>query len=153
MIAGADERDLLRPSSRFQGFGLTPLQEYANRTLQPRTGLAGWHARRQLGAGARQTAGTIQSVQRIFRDFRLDLGDFLDLVPQRFRIVAEERFPAAPTVLRFQHDDGLTFLGRYQRALVLWMSWLTALFFLALPAIGWVKILYKCLGFCNGSRS
>ena len=97
---------------------------------QPRAGLAGRHARGQLSASARLTAGTRKSMQLIFRDRRLDLRNFRDLMPQWFRIAAEERITTAPTTFRFQGDDGLTFLGRNQRALVLGMSRLATRFLL-----------------------
>jgi hypothetical protein len=90
------------------------------------SGLAVRHSRRKFGAGARPTTRADQSMPLVFRDQRLDLGNFPDLVPQRFRVTASERFTTPPTCLGFERDDGLTLLGGNQRPFVFGMSRLTA---------------------------
>jgi hypothetical protein len=68
-------------------------------------------------------------MQLIFRNQRLNLGDFPDLVPQRFRVAPGKRLPTAPTSLGFERNDGLTLIAWKQQSLMLEMTRLAAPFF------------------------
>jgi len=62
----------------------------------------------------------------VLGDHRLDLGQFVHLMPQRFGI-APRKLRAAPTTIgRLERDDRVALLGRNQRPLVPDVSRLTA---------------------------
>lgn len=86
------------------------------------------HTRREFPTGRDAAARTVQAVALIFRDLRLDLGDFPDLVPERFDVVSGQGATAQATRRRLQADNLMTLLGRNQRPFVLGMPRLSASF-------------------------
>ena len=66
----------------------------------------------------------------IFGHDRLDLGQFPDLMPQRFLVVARELCAATSAFVRFQPFHVVAFITGNQRSLMLFMAWLSAAFLL-----------------------
>ena len=66
----------------------------------------------------------------VFGDKRFDLGQFVDLMPQR-SVVAARQFRSAPSTFgRLERDDFVALVGRNQGPLVLGVTRLTAPFLL-----------------------
>lgn len=64
----------------------------------------------------------------ILGDHRLDLRQFKDLVPERFRIVACESLPATPTMIRLQRNRFGHLARRHECSLMFLVPFLSAAF-------------------------
>ncbi len=100
--------------------------EQGHQCDQPRSRLALGHTCRKLAAGACRATGARQSVQLILGHQGFDFGDFPDLVPQRLRIRASQRFATAAAGLGDEGNNVRTVFDGNQRPFVLGMARLTA---------------------------
>ncbi len=65
-------------------------------------------------------------MQLILGHLRPDFGEFVNLMTQRLAVVADQSSLAAATLARPPWHHIVTLFGRYQRAFVFTMPWLTA---------------------------
>jgi hypothetical protein len=82
--------------------------EQGSQGHQPRSGLALGNAGGQLAAGAFPAARADQPMQLVFRHQRLDFRNLPDLVPQRLRVDARQRFATSAAIVGHAGDDLLT---------------------------------------------
>ncbi len=102
--------------------------EQSRQSNQPGPSLALRNARRKLAKGACGASWTRQPVQLILRHQRFDLRDFPNLVPQRFRIQADQHLPASAAVLGHDGNNLRKLLDGNQAPLVFGMTGLTSSF-------------------------
>ena len=111
---------------RGSAFALTEVRhQQRGERDQSRPGLPSRHTGRQRSTGRLSAARTGQPMPLILGHLRPDVGEFVDLMPQRFAIVTDQSGLTPSTLTRLQWHHSITLFGRYQRTFVFAMPWLS----------------------------